>query len=307
MNNAEFKDYIREKRSTLSNSSVNTYSSILRSLYKKVFGEGAVEPKRFDEAKKIIAYLKDVPPNKRKTILSALVIITDKKEFRELMLSDIQDYNNTISKQEKSDQQEKNWVTSEEIDLKLKELQKIAIPLMKKESLSNAELQKVQNYIILALLSGKCGIMPRRSKDYVDMKLRNIDKAKDNYISDDEKHLVFNSYKTAHAYGEQKVKLPVKLRNLLRQWKALNPHEYLLVDSNGNPLGGENKSANGSVKLNQRLEKIFGKKAGVNMMRHSTLTEKYGDMIRKKDDLKQDMKDMGSSMNMSDVYIKKDD
>lgn len=60
------------------------------------------------------------------------------------MLSDIQDYNNTISKQEKSDQQEKNWVTSEEIDLKLKELQKIALPLMKKESLSNAELQKVK-------------------------------------------------------------------------------------------------------------------------------------------------------------------
>lgn len=305
MDNVAFKDYLREKRDTLSNSSVNTYSSILRSLYKKVFGEGPIEPKKFDESKKIITYLKDVPPNKRKTILSALVIITDKKEYRELMMNDIQEYKKTIDKQEKSEAQERNWVTAEEIDLKFKQLEKIALPLMKKESLTNAELQKVQNFIILALLSGKY-IMPRRSKDYVDFKIRNIDKSKDNYMSDDGKHLVFNSYKTAKAYGEQKVRLPTKLKNILKRWIALNPHEYLLIDSNGAPLGGENKSANGSVKLNQRLEKIFGKKAGVNMMRHSTLTEKYGDMIQKKDNLRKDMEEMGSSMNMSETYIKKD-
>lgn len=305
MNNAEFKDYIREKRSTLSNSSINTYSSILRSLYKKVFGEGAVEPKRFEESKKIISYLKDVPPNKRKTILSALVIVTDKKEYRDLMMDDINEYKKIIDKQEKSDNQERNWVTAEEIDHKFKEVEKIALPLMKKDSLTNAELQKVQNFIILALLSGKF-IMPRRSKDYVDFKIRNIDKSKDNYMSEDGKFLVFNSYKTAKAYGEQKVRLTTKLRNILNRWIALNPHDYLLVDSNGSALGGEGKSANGSVKLNQRLEKIFGKKAGVNMMRHSTLTEKYGDLITKKDNLKKDLAEMGSSINMGETYIKKD-
>ncbi len=305
MDNAAFKDFLREKRDTLSNSSINTYSSILRSLYKKVFGDGLIEPKRFDDHKKIIGYLKDVPPNKRKTILSALVIITNKKEYRELMMSDIQDYKKIIDKQEKTDSQEKNWVTAEEIDLRFKQLEKTALPLMKKDSLSNSELQAVQNYIILALLSGKY-IMPRRSKDYVDFKIRNINKDKDNYISDDGKSLVFNSYKTAKAYGRQTVKLPTKLRNILKRWIALNPHDYLLVDSNGSALGGEGKSANGSVKLNQRLEKIFGKKAGVNMMRHSTLTEKYGDIIQKKENLKKDMQDMGSSLNMSETYIKKD-
>lgn len=305
MDNASFKDYLREKRNTLSNSSINTYSSILRSLYKKVFGEGPVEPKRFEESKKIISYLKDVPPNKRKTILSALVIVTDKKEYRDLMMDDINEYKKIIDKQEKSDSQERNWVTAEEIDHKFKEVEKIALPLMKKDSLTNAELQKVQNFIILALLSGKF-IMPRRSKDYVDFKIRNIDKSKDNYMSEDGKFLVFNSYKTAKAYGEQKVRLTTKLRNILNRWIALNPHEYLLVDSNGSPLGGEGKSANGSVKLNQRLEKIFGKKAGVNMMRHSTLTEKYGDLITKKDNLKKDLAEMGSSINMGETYIKKD-
>lgn len=304
MDTTSFKDFLRKKRETLSSSSINTYSSILRSLYKKVFGDENIDPKRFDESKKIISFLKDVPPNKRKTILSALVIITDKKEYRELMMEDIQEYQKTIDKQEKTDAQEKNWVSSEEIEEKMKQLEKIACPLVKKDSLTNAELQHVQNFIILALLSGKY-IMPRRSKDYVDFKIRNVDKSEDNYISGDEKHLVFNSYKTSKAYGEQKVKLPTKLRNILKKWISVNPSEYLLIDSNGSPLAHPS-SASGSVKLNQRLEKIFGKKAGVNMMRHSKLTEKYGDLIHKKNSLKKDMEEMGSSLNMSETYIKKD-
>lgn len=305
MDNAEFKDYLRKKRDTLSNSSINTYSSILRSLYKKVYGEGLIDPKKFEDSKKIIAFLKDVPPNKRKTILSALVIITDKKEYRELMMNDIEEYKKTISKQEKSEAQEENWVSKEEIEAKYKELEKIALPLMKKDSLTNAELQKVQNFVILALLGG-IHVVPRRSKDYVDFKIRNIDKSKDNYMSEDGKNLVFNSYKTAKAYGEQKLKLPTKLRNILKRWIQLNPHDYLLIDSSGNPLGGEGRSANGSVKLNQRMEKIFGKKAGVNIMRHSTLSEKYQDLISKKSNLSKDLANMGSSGEMADTYIKKD-
>jgi len=304
MDNVAFKDFLREKRESLSNSSINTYSSILRSLYKKVFGDGLIEPKKFEDSKKIIAFLKDVPPNKRKTILSALVIITDKKEYRELMMSDIDEYKKTIEKQEKTDAQEQNWVSKEEIEAKYKALEKIALPLMKKESLTNAELQKVQNFVILALLGG-IHIVPRRSKDYVDFKIRNINKSKDNYMSDDG-NLHFNSYKTAKAYGEQKLKAPTQLRNILKRWIQLNPHDYLLIDSHGNPLGGENRSANGSVKLNQRMEKIFGKKAGVNMMRHSTLSEKYQDLITKKSNLSKDMKDMGSSTAMSETYIKRD-
>ena len=55
-----------------------------------------------------------------------------------------------------------------------------------------------------------------------------------------------------------------------------------------------------AVKLNQRLNKIFdGKKISVNALRHTFLTEKYGDIV-------EDMEDMGSSINMVTTYVKKD-
>lgn len=306
MDNVEFKNFLKQKRETLSNSSINTYSSILRSLYKRIFGDEKIDPRKFENPKPIIKHLEDVPPNRRKTILSALVIVTNAREYRELMMDDIQRYKDEINKQEKSEAQEKNWVTSEEIALKFKELQKQALPLMTKDTLTNGELQQIQNYIIIALLGG-IFILPRRSKDYVDFKIRNIDKEKDNYMTEDGKFLVFNSYKTSKAYGEQRIKLPTKLRNILKKWYTLNPSDYLLIDSNNQPLGGPGKSANGSVKLNQRLEKIFnGKKAGVNMLRHAKLTEKFGDMIEREKQIEDTMEKMGSSSSMLKNYVKKD-
>jgi integrase len=170
--------------------------------------------------------------------------------------------------------------------------------MMKDSSLSNVEIQKVQNYIILALLSGVF-INVRRSKDYVDFKIRNVDEDKDNYISKDMKELVFNSYKTSKAYGTQRIKLPTKLKNILKKWIQINPSDYLLIDSTGAPLGGPDKSSNGSVKLNQRLQKIFGKKSGVNILRHSILSSKYKDVA-------EDMKEMGSSTAQLVNYVKKD-
>ena len=298
MDNQAFKEFLKDKRENLSTSSINTYSSILRSLYKRVFGDGLIEPKKFDQTKTIINHLQDMPANKRKTILSALVIVSGKKEYRDIMMNDINDYKKDMSKQEKSEAQEENWLTQDEIKEKLKELAKIAVPLMMKKNLSNVEIQKVQNYIILALLSGVF-INVRRSKDYVDFKIRNVDEDKDNYISKDMKELVFNSYKTSKAYGTQRIKLPTKLKNILKKWIEINPSDYLLIDSTGAPLGGPDKSSNGSVKLNQRLQKIFGKKSGVNILRHSILSSKYKDVA-------EDMKEMGSSTAQLVNYVKKD-
>ena len=53
--------------------------------------------------------------------------------------------------------------------------------LFNKGNVSNPELQRIQNYIILSVLGGM-HIPVRRSKDYVDFKIRNVDREKDNYI-----------------------------------------------------------------------------------------------------------------------------
>ena len=90
-------------RPHLSNQSISTYMSILKNLYINVFGDVSdISIDKFNDTKKILDYLKSLEPNKRKTILSALVILTDKKEYRDQMLNDIQSYNEEQHKQEKS-------------------------------------------------------------------------------------------------------------------------------------------------------------------------------------------------------------
>ena len=292
----KIKDYIHSKRSTLSKSSITTYASILKNLYKKVFGEGDLDFGKFDNTDKVLAFLKDMPPNRRKTILSSLVIITDKKAYRDLMAEDVRDYNKDINKQEKTPAQQASWVETNEVLQVCEGLKKNADLIYKKKQISNSDLQQVQSFIIMCLLGGGF-ISPRRSKDFCDFKIKNIDKDKDNYL--EKNKLVFNSYKTAKTYGKQEVPIPVQLRNILTKWIKNNPTDYLLFDANLGKLS--------AVKLNQRLNKIFGdKKVGVNALRHTYLTDKYADTSKKNKELAKDMTEMGSSISMAPNYIKLD-
>lgn len=289
------KSYVKSKKPSLSQSSITTYSSILKNLFKKVFGDGEIDMEKFNETEKVLEYLKNVPPNKRKTILSSLVIITDKKPYRDLMLEDVRDYNKEIHKQEKTEEQKESWVNTNQVKDILTELRTNTDLLYKKKNLSLGDLQEIQSYIIMCLLGGVF-IPPRRSKDYVDFKIKNVDKSKDNFL--EKNKLVFNSYKTAKTYGQQVVDIPVQLKNIIAKWIKVNPTEYLLFDSNMNKLS--------SVKLNQRLNKIFGeKKVGVNQLRHTYLTDKYAHTIAQKNDIKETMGEMGSSTNMLETYVKK--
>jgi hypothetical protein len=292
----DLKEYIKGKRPTLSASSITTYNSILRNLYKRVFGAGEIETKRFDETAKILDHLKELPPNRRKTILSALVIITDDKKYRDLMLDDIKEYNAEIGKQEKSDTQKENWVEDSEVKGLWNNLKRNTDLIYKKAHLTPSDLQQIQSFIIVSLLGGVF-VPPRRSKDLVDWKIKNISKTTDNYL--DKSSIRYNSYKTSKCYGEQVVQIPVALKNILNKWIKVNPTDYLLFDSNMNPLT--------SVKLNQRLNKLFdGKKISVNALRHSYLTTKYADTMEQKKKIDADMKAMGSSANMLTTYVKED-
>jgi hypothetical protein len=293
----DLKKEIQEKRPALSQSSIVTYNSILRNLHRKVFGEGDIKIENFKETEKILDHLKELTPNKRKTILSALVIITDSKKYRDLMLDDIKNYNQEIGKQEKTETQRENWVEIPQIQELWDSLGKQANTLYKKKTgLTGSDFQQIQNFIILSLLGGVL-ISPRRSKDYCDFKIRNVDKSKDNYL---EKGVMkFNSYKTAKCYGTQSVSIPKPLQSILNKWIKVNPTDWLLFDSNQNPLT--------AVKLNQRLNKLFdGKKISVNALRHSYLTTKFGDTIEKNKAIDQTMADMGSSRAMLTTYVKED-
>ena len=116
-----------------------------------MFGKD-VDFHKFDDAQSILHYLKDMAPNRRKTILSALVVITDKKEYRDLMMLDVQKYNKDISKQEKTSAQMASWVDGNEIKEIWSDLKRNAELLYKKKTLTPSDLQQIQSCIIISLL-----------------------------------------------------------------------------------------------------------------------------------------------------------
>lgn len=290
------KTAIIEARPNLSKQSISTYTSILKNLYEKVFNTlNNLDIDKFNESEKILKYLKELEPNKRKTILSALVILTDNKAYRKQMLEDITSYNEEQHKQQMNEKQNESWVGTDEIKNLITMYEKEIKLLYKKHTLTMSDLQTIQNYIILCLLGGVY-IPPRRSKDYVEFKIKNINKQTDNYIN--KQKLIFNTYKTAKTYGQQELDIPEALLKILKKWIKLNPTDYLLFDSNSNKLS--------NVKLNQRLNKLFGnKKVGVNQLRHTYLTDKYQDTIKVNNALAEDLNKMGSSTIQEKIYIKK--
>ena len=105
------KEDIKKQRPKLSEGSLNTYASLLKSLYNNVFDSKDVDLERFNkDDDKIIKHLEDLPPNKRKTILSALLVVTSNDKYKKLMMGDIKEYSNEIKKQEKTETQKKNSI-----------------------------------------------------------------------------------------------------------------------------------------------------------------------------------------------------
>lgn len=286
---------LKKLRPTLSDGSLTTYCSILRSLHRKVF-DGDIEKKDFDDTEKILNYLEEMPANKRKTILSALVVMSGQPEYRKEMLQDIKDYTDGMKDQEKSESQKENWVSKDDIMNLYNEHKQDAMACYKKNGLNMNDLQTIQNYIILSLLGGLF-IAPRRSLDYTEFKIKDVNRDSDNYI--DKNDLVFNKYKTARFYNEQRVNCPKELLSILKKWIKNNENDYLLIDSNGEKLT--------SVKLNQRLNKIFGKACSVNILRHVYLTDKFGDEIERGKQMSKTAEAMGtSSQQVIGTYIKKE-
>lgn len=289
----EISNRLKENRPELSASTLKTYTSILKSLYMRVFGDEEIKFKNFERWNDVLSDLKDKPVSSRKTALSALFVLTGLQKYNELMRDGIEEYKNDVSKQEMNDKQKETFKTQDEIKEIVEEYKKRADLLYKKNGRTVRDVQDIQDYVILALTSG-CYIPPRRA-EWVKFKTANISDT-DNYIKDG-KQFVFNTFKGSEKKGTQIIDIPVPLRKILKKWLLINPTDYLLHDVKGEPLN--------ATKLNQRLGKIFGKGFSINGLRHSYLSSKYQDTIKLNEELKDDMQKMGSGLGQQQIYVQK--
>ena len=296
----KLRSTIKDNRPKIADSSLKTYTSIVSNLYKKVAGNDDLG-KALDffkkSSKEVMKYLEEMEPAKRKTILAALVVLCEKDadtadRYRHQMISDKKVYDEDQKDQKMSDSQKENWVSQDELKKLYERMDKENRPLLGRESLKSSEIQQLQNFVILSLYYLQ---PPRRLKDYTEFKLRGIDEKEDNFIKKDK--LVFNQYKTAKTHGREEVSLNPKLKFILNKWKTLNPSDYLLVSVSGKKLT--------SSQLQQRLNQILGKKASVNILRHSFLSEKYRDLPGVKE-LEERAEAMGHTLEQALLYVKRD-
>lgn len=287
---------LKQNKPNISENTLRTYVSLLTSLFNSHHEKtDKINCEWFQNQDHIIKLLKDKKPSSRKTTFAALIALCkDNDKYKKEMMSDAKVYQSFIDTQTKTEKQEENWKSYDDV-VKIYEtyLKKVKPLLNSKEPLNETELKNLQDLIILALTTG-IFIPPRRSLDWIELKIKDINKEQNNYI--EKGFFIFNKYKTAKFYDQQKVEIPKPLLTILNKYIKLNPYDYLLTDTKGNKLT--------NVKLTHRLNNIFGNNISTSMLRHIYLSDKLKD-VPALNDLKQMANDMGHSVNEALEYVKK--
>jgi len=295
-------EIIEKNRPLLSKSSLRTYNSIILNLAKKCdikIDDASDISKNIDC---ILNHLKDIPSRLRKTTISALVVVIDDKDdshaklldrLRTMMSSDSKIAKEGEDSQKMNQKEKDNWIEWSDVLDRYNKLKKDADMFMKDETPDKHKFDTIKMYILLSMF---VLIDPRRSLDYVQFKIRNIDKTKDNYMDTKTNKLIFNQYKTAKSYGKQEIDLPKELKKIITKWMTINKSDYLIPDSKD--------GISSSNKITNMFYKFFGKKVSTNMLRHSKITSLYKD-IPKLTEMKERAKNMGHSLEEALTYIKK--
>ena len=257
---------LKENKPNISASSIKTYCSLLKSFFNKHHPKDTdLNINWFDKEEELIALLSEKPASTRKTTYAALIAISkDNEKYKKALMNDGKTYQEFIDTQTKTDKQEENWKTFDEVKQIYESAYDAVKPLLKKKTeLDAKEYNRLQDFIILSLTSGYW-FSPRRSSDWIYMKIKDANKTDDNFI--DKNKFVFNKFKTAKFYSMQEVEIPKGLKPILNKWVKLNPYDYLITDNTGKQLS--------APRLTQKLNAIFGNKISTSMLRHIFLSSK---------------------------------
>lgn len=289
----------------------STAIQYLQTLYKlngnKGFNNMAFTKKTEDVQNIIDTYAVSTQQSQYGTLSSVLSLFADKPTYKKTYtywrerLTAARKENEPTG--EKTEKQEENWLTWDEVEKKKSGLNEEVSQLVSIKKLSPAQFDKVMSYVVLSLYTD---VAPRRNQDYLDMyvvKKLGKEYPKDkNYYDMATKRFVFNKYKTAKTYGEQIVDVPDELQKALAAYIKYHPNnkekEYkLLVKQDGTALNTVNA-------ITRILNRIFEKNIGSSMLRHIYLTSKYGDNLK---EMKEAARGMGHSVEQQRNYIVNDE
>lgn len=269
--------------------SIKSYLSNIKKISLDLFNSTKPSLQYFKDHSNIIKYLDNINSlASRKNILTSILVLVkaNSNEYSPELIKIYNDYHQLLSKEQenfyldnmKSEKEEKNWITRNDIQNKITEL----------ETIYNSKISKrkfidfLQQHLVLNLYT----LLPPLRNDYVLVKVIDneffennediIDRSY-NYINLYTKRLLLCKYKTDKYYGIKKIDLPDQLYNIIINWekekkKYFNDklhHDFLLLNS----TNGENMKRNSLTKY---INKIFHpKKVSTTLLRKIYLSEKY--------------------------------
>lgn len=286
-----FKNKLQDNRPLLGSNSITTYVGSLRRIQKECPNIRLESIGDFiKHHKEIVDKLDEsLTPIVRKSKISAIVSLiddTNNKNHPKELVEALQYYRNSMKKdmaivkerylsQELTEKQQANMMSQDEIMKVYNQIKAQALPLFKLSKLNRSQFNTLQSYV---LLSCYVLIPPRRSQDYADFKIRNIDENVDNYMTNFNKNkkkglssFVFNSYKNSKRLGRQVMNdIPKSLEKIINQWMEYNKSDWLLVNLKGEKID--------QSRMNQWFNNIFEKNIGTSMLRHIYATNMLGDV-----------------------------
>jgi hypothetical protein len=254
----------------------------------------------------IMAHMANLSAGGIKTRLSALIVFIEKEaeqakealeRFGEMMKTKMKQVNEEADEQKMTDKQKNAMIPWEDVLKKYHELEKEVEPLLEQDDLSKEQFARFQMYVLLSCM---VLVEPRRSLDWTEFKLRNVDETKDNFLRVVKRKpfLVFNTYKTAKEHGQQIVPCPPRLYKILKgEWFLKNEHDWLLMNST-------QKNKINSTQFMKLLYGFFGSNVSTNILRHSYLNKKYKDVPSIKD-MKKTATAMGHTVKQALQYVVK--
>jgi hypothetical protein len=124
------------------------------------------------------------------------------------------------------------------------------------------------------------------------MKFRNYNNQENFY---DGEYFIFNKYKTKKLYNQQKIEVPINLREILDNYLEINPTEYVLFNQNQKILNPSN--------ITMRLNSIFGNNISTSILRHIYITEKFKNQMPLAE-LRKTANNLGHSISQMFLYVK---
>ena len=299
------------KGKNITESSLKLYLNNLKRL------NGNEIPKSFTflkDVESILEKIKHYKPNTQRSYIVSIVSLLKHepkmKKYYQRYYDIMMEFNKNLKvNNEKSETQKTNWISQEEVKELYGKMTEDVLEVVKdKKKLTASEYDKLLRWVILSLYTLQ---KPRRNADYQLAMICKTTIPEDksfNYLDLATNKWHFNNYKTKGTYKTQEQEILPEMLEVLEVYFKFHPHSKLikkksslvplLVDFEGNPFQQTNT-------ITRYLNKIFGKRIGVSMLRNIYLTDKFGEKVKELNDTAEAM---GTSSNtIMNNYVKVED